>query len=60
MSILEVNDVSIRYITGDFKEIGIKEYVIRRLKGNYKVNEFWANKNVSFSVLKILPQIGKA
>lgn len=52
MSILEVNDVSIRYITGDFKEIGIKEYVIRRLKGNYKVNEFWANKNVSFSLEK--------
>ena len=52
MSILEVNDVSIRYITGDFKEIGIKEYVIRRLKGNYKVNEFWANKNVSFTLEK--------
>ena len=27
MSILEVHNVSIRYMTGDFKEIGIKEYV---------------------------------
>ena len=52
MSILEVNNVSIRYITGDFKDIGIKEYVIRKLKGNYKVNEFWANKNVSFTLEK--------
>ena len=52
MSILEVNNVSIRYITGDFKDIGIKEYVIRKLKGNYKVNEFWANKDVSFSIDK--------
>lgn len=52
MSILEVNNVSIRYITGDFKDIGIKEYVIRKLKGNYKVNEFWANKNVTFSIDK--------
>ena len=27
MSILEVHDVSIRYMTGDFKDIGLKEYV---------------------------------
>ena len=33
MSILEVNNVSIRYMTGDFKDIGIKEYVTRRLRG---------------------------
>ncbi len=33
MSILEVSHVSIRYMTGDFKDIGLKEYVIRRLKG---------------------------
>ena len=52
MRALEVNNVSIRYITGDFKDIGIKEFVIRKLKGNYKVNEFWANKNVSFSIDK--------
>ena len=33
MSILEVHDVSIRYMTGDFKDIGLKEYVMRKLKG---------------------------
>ena len=37
MSILTVNDVSIRYMTGDFKDIGIKEYVMRKITGNYKV-----------------------
>ena len=37
MSILEVHDVSVRYMTGDFKEIGIKEYVMRRLTRNYQV-----------------------
>ena len=26
MSILEVNNVSIRYMTGDFKQIGLKEF----------------------------------
>ena len=52
MSILEVNNVSIRYMTGDFKDIGLKEYVMRRLKNNYHVQEFWADKNVTFSLEK--------
>lgn len=52
MSILEVNNVSIRYMTGDFKDIGIKEYVVRKLKGNYHVKEFWADKNVTFTLEK--------
>lgn len=46
MSILEVNNVSIRYMTGDFKDIGIKEYVTRRLRGKYEVKKFWADKHV--------------
>ena len=50
MSILEVHNVSIRYMTGDFKEIGIKEYVMRRLTGNYKVVEFWADRDVNFTL----------
>lgn len=50
MSILEVHDVSIRYITGDFKEIGLKEYVTRKLTHNYHITEFWADKNVSFTL----------
>ena len=50
MSILEVKNVSIRYMTGDFKDIGLKEYVMRKLKSNYHVQEFWADKNVTFSL----------
>ncbi len=52
MSVLEVNGVSIRYMTGDFKDIGLKEYVLRRLKGNYQINEFWADRDVSFALEK--------
>lgn len=48
--IIIANDVSIRYITGDFKEIGIKEYLIRRLTGKYKVNEFWADRHITFTI----------
>ena len=50
MSILEVKDVSIRYMAGDFKDIGLKEYVMRRIKGNYKVRDFWADRHVTFTL----------
>ena len=50
MSVLEVKNVSIRYMTGDFKDIGLKEYVMRRLTHNYQVNEFWADRHVSFTL----------
>ena len=50
MSILEANNVSIRYITGDFKDIGLKEFVMRKIKGDYHVTEFWADKNVTFTL----------
>ena len=52
MSILKVNDVSVRYRMGDFKDIGLKEYVVRRLKGQYKAREFWADRHISFSLEK--------
>lgn len=50
MSILEAKNVSIRYITGDFKDIGLKEYILRRIKHNYHVTEFWADRDVSFTM----------
>ena len=50
MSILTVKDVSIRYKTGDFKDIGLKEYIMRRIKGNYEVREFWADRHVTFTL----------
>ena len=50
MKSVECKDVSIRYITGDFKSIGLKEYVIRKLTKNYKVKEFWADRHITFSL----------
>ena len=52
MSILQLKDVSIRYMTGDFKNIGLKEYVMRKLKGTYHVREFWADRHISFELEK--------
>ena len=50
MAVLELHNVSIRYITGDFKDIGLKEYVMRKIKRNYHVKEFWADKDITFSL----------
>ncbi|MBQ0037981.1 MAG: ABC transporter ATP-binding protein [Clostridiales bacterium] len=50
MSILQLDHVSIRYITGDFKDIGLKDYVVQHLRGNYHVKEFWADKDITFSL----------
>lgn len=52
MSIIKADGVSIRYITGDFKNIGLKEYIVRRIKGNYKVTEFWADRHITFALEK--------
>lgn len=50
MAILSAKDVSICYMTGDFRSIGLKEYLLRRLTGNYHVTEFWADRHVNFDL----------
>lgn len=52
MSIIELKDVSIRYKVGDFKAIGLKDYVIRKIKKDYHVQEFWADRHITFSLEK--------
>ena len=51
-AVLSCRDVSIRYRIGDFKNIGLKEWVMRRLTGRYKVVDFWADRDVSFEIQK--------
>ncbi|MBQ4640871.1 MAG: ABC transporter ATP-binding protein [Clostridia bacterium] len=52
MPVIKASGVSIRYITGDFKDIGLKEYITRKLTKNFVVHEFWANKNITFELEK--------
>jgi len=47
---IDVKNVSVRYIMGDFKDIGLKEYLIKKAKGQMTVKEFWALNDVSFHV----------
>jgi ABC-2 type transport system ATP-binding protein len=48
--VLKLDNVSIRYISGDFKEIGIKEFILRKITGKYQVKEFFADKDITFSI----------
>jgi len=49
---IRCDNVSIKYITGDFKDIGFKEFLMRKLTGNYRVTEFWADRSISFELQK--------
>ena len=52
MAVIECTNVSIRYKTGDIKSIGLKEFVVRKLTGRFEVKEFFADKDITFSVDK--------
>ena len=48
---VEVCDVSIRYKRGDVKQIGLKEYIMRKLTGKLRVTDFWADRHITFSLM---------
>nr|MCR5100281.1 ATP-binding cassette domain-containing protein [Butyrivibrio sp.] len=50
MAVVKCDNVSVIYKTGDFKAIGLKEYVLRHMTGNYNVKEFYADKHISFAL----------
>lgn len=50
MSKIELNNISVSYITGDFSTVGLKDVVIQKIKRQYRPKEFTAVKNVSFSL----------
>lgn len=61
MAILKIKNVSVRYMVGDFKNIGLKDYVIKKLKRENFKKEFWALQNISFELNEgeLLGIIGK-
>lgn len=52
MAVIECKNVSVRYITGDLKSIGLKEFILKKLTNSYHVKEFWADKDVTFKLEK--------
>lgn len=51
-TMLKVDHVSISYKIGDFKDIGLKEWTMRHLKKQYRVETFMAVEDVSFELLE--------
>ena len=47
---LKAEHVSICYKTGDFKDIGLKEWFIRHMQNRYHVESFIAVNDVSFEL----------
>ena len=52
MSAIIVEHEALRFITGDVKDIGLKEYILKNISRDYHVTEFWANKDISFVLEK--------
>ncbi len=52
MSVIELNDVSICYIKGDIKNIGLKDFVVNKITGRHEVEKFWADRHITFSLEK--------
>lgn len=48
--VIALDRVSVKYLTGDFRDMGAKEYFIRSLKKQISVTEFVALEEISFSV----------
>ena len=44
------DNVSVKYSLGDFKDIGLKEYLLRRARRRTEGREIYANKDISISL----------
>lgn len=48
--IIDVKNVSVEYIIGDLRNIGLKEFFMKKITGEYKTQKFLAVKDVSFTI----------
>lgn len=49
---IDVNDISVKYILGDIKELSLKEFFIRKMRRETITQEFWALNHITFHVDK--------
>ncbi len=50
--VIDVDNVSIKYKLGNFRDIGVKEFLARKITRSYEAKEFWAVKNATFQLEK--------
>ena len=48
--VIDVKNVTVQYTIGNFREIGLKEYLIKKVKRDIKTEQFTAVDNASFSL----------
>lgn len=48
--VIEVKNVSVKYIVGDLRNTGLKEFFMKKLTGKYQVQSFMAVNGVSFVI----------
>lgn len=48
--VVKLENVAVKYITGDLRNLGIKNYIVQKLRGQYKATEFWAVDGVSIEL----------
>lgn len=49
---IEVNDVSMKFNLSREKVDSLKDYIFKAIKGELQYNEFWALRDINFSVEK--------
>lgn len=50
MKKIELNNISVSYIVGDFSNVGLKDIVIQKIKGTYTKKTFTALTDISFAI----------
>lgn len=52
MDVINVKDITVEYLTGDIKNIGLKEFVMMKIKGTHDIKNFRALQDISFTLEK--------
>lgn len=48
MNTIEVKNLKVEYLTGDIKKIGLKEFIMMKIHGKHKIENFVALNDISF------------
>ena len=52
MAIIKASHLYIRYLLGDFRDIGLKEWTIQKVKKERRIESRWSVEDVSFTLEK--------
>lgn len=50
MNTIEVENLKVEYLTGDIKNIGLKEFIMMKIQGKHKIENFIALDDISFTL----------